>query len=314
MMAHRQRGVALLTAVVLVALATLTATAIAFNNAMTARRATAVFTATQAMLVAEGAEAMAAYALREDQKTSRLEDATYEAWSMPYGPVELDSGVVLQASLEDESGKFNINNLVDINGVADPLVREQFERLLASLGMETRWAALMTDWIDRDLQPTSPGGAEDSNYLGQNPPYRTANMPVTSVSELMALPGFGRDNYVMLLPYVTALPQGNRLNICDASGRLLDALIPGGKTEWDREPAGMAKKRETVCFPSLTDFEASVAPNDWKKYQKFVTRASQYYRLRTVVTIGTTRFTLYSLMHRDLGGQIRPVLRTFGTD
>ena len=42
MSAHRQRGVALLTAVVLVALATLTATAIAFNNAMTARRAAAV--------------------------------------------------------------------------------------------------------------------------------------------------------------------------------------------------------------------------------------------------------------------------------
>jgi general secretion pathway protein K len=312
MSAHRQRGVALLTAVVLVALATLTATAIAFNNAMTARRATAVFTATQALMVAEGAEAMAAYALREDRKANRT-DSISEAWAMPYGPVELDSGVVLQASLEDEMGKFNINNLIDGNGVAVPAARAQFEQLLASLGMETRWAALMTDWLDADQLPTQPDGAEDSNYLGQNPPYRTANTAITSVSELLALPGFGRDNYVKLLPYITALPPGTTINICDASGLLLDAVTPG-KKEWASDEAGLAKKRETDCFPSTNEFKATMTDEQYGNNSRYFSDNSRYFRLRTMVTIGTTRFTLYSLMNRDQGGQIRPVLRTFGTD
>jgi hypothetical protein len=42
--------------------------------------------------------------------------------------------------------------------------------------------------------------------------------------------------------------------------------------------------------------------------------SSFYFRLRSYITIGTTRLTLYSLIHRDPGGQIRPILRTFGTD
>jgi hypothetical protein len=41
--------------------------------------------------------------------------------------------------------------------------------------------------------------------------------------------------------------------------------------------------------------------------------SSNYFRLRSIITIGTSRFTLYSLLYnRD--GQVRPILRTFGTE
>jgi hypothetical protein len=45
-----------------------------------------------------------------------------------------------------------------------------------------------------------------------------------------------------------------------------------------------------------------------------VSTISYYFRLRTWITIGTTRFTLYSLIEQDAGGQIRPILRTLGTE
>ena len=69
-------------------------------------------------------------------------------------------------------------------------------------------------------------------YLGQNPPYLTANQYVTSASEILALPGFGHDNYAKLAPYITALPPGTALNVCTASGYVLDAFLPLGRQDF----------------------------------------------------------------------------------
>ena len=41
---------------------------------------------------------------------------------------------------------------------------------------------------------------------------------------------------------------------------------------------------------------------------------STFFRLTTRVTLGTTEFTLYSLLQRGAtGGKITPLLRSFGT-
>src|SRR5580698_8219817 len=65
-----QRGVALMTAIVLVAIAAVLATAIAFSSTMAARRATTMCGADQSLLAAEGAEAMAAYVLKQSLSSS----------------------------------------------------------------------------------------------------------------------------------------------------------------------------------------------------------------------------------------------------
>ena len=64
---------------------------------------------------------------------------------------------------------------------------------------------MLVDWIDPDNEPQTQG-AEDSAYLGQNPPYLAANHYMTSTTELLALPGFGRENYAKLAPFIAALP------------------------------------------------------------------------------------------------------------
>lgn len=311
--APRQRGIALVTALVLVAIATVLAAAIGFASAMSSRRASAVFGADQALLAAEGAEAMAAYALKQSATPPPGPDSLDQAWAQPYGPYELAPGVTLEfAQIEDQQGKFNINNLADGGGTDEESVKE-FQRLLSSLGLETKWAGILADWIDNDNNPNDPDGAEDSTYLGQTPPYRAANMPITSISELLALPGFGRDRYNRLAPYISALPPGTPINVCTASGLLLDAI--SGKTEYSVDLASLANSRqENGCFPSLSVYETSLSKQQQGALQTRVGQASQYYRLRTTITIGTARFNLYSLMYVDGGGQIRPILRTFGTE
>jgi general secretion pathway protein K len=221
--------------------------------------------------------------------------------------------VTLQfAQIEDQQGKFNINNLAS-NGGTDPHALQIFQQLLSELGLETKWAQLIADWVDTDTMPNDPDGAEDSVYLGQTPPYWAANEPVTSISELLALPGFGRDRYNRLAPYIAALPPGTAINLCTASGVLLDAI--SGKTEYSADPANLSSSRQqTGCFPTLAEFDASLSAAQVKEFAPyFGTPTSAYFRLRTFITIGSARYSLYSLLYVN-GGQIRPIIRTFGTE
>jgi len=312
-----QRGIALITALVLVAIATVLAATIGFATVMASKRASTVFGADQALLAAEGAEAMAAYALKQSASPSGP-DSLDQAWAQPYGPYELAPGVTLEyAQIEDQQGKFNINNLA-AGGVSDKLVEiPQFEHLLSELGLETRWAGILADWIDSDSTQNDPDGAEDSTYLSQTPPYRAANRPVSSISELLALPGFGRERYNRLAPYISALPAGTNgapttINVCTASGLLLDAI--SGKTEYSVDPAALAKSRQdNGCFPNVTVFNTSLSAQQQSMLGPRIGMSSSYYRLRMTITIGTARFNLYSLLKLD-GNQIRSILRTFGTE
>jgi general secretion pathway protein K len=316
MIRRTQHGIALLTAIVLVAIAAILATAIAFSSAMSARRASTVFGADQSLLVAEGAEAMAAYVLMQSGPNI-TQDALNQPWAQSYGPFQLLPGVTLDfLQLEDQQGKFNINNLAP-GGTSSASAMAEFSRLLQALGLETKWAPLIADWIDSNDTPNFPDGAEDSVYLGQSPPYRTANLPVTSVSELLALPGFGRDRYDRLSPYISALPPGTALNVCTASGVLLDAI--SGQNEYAANPPQLlARRQQEGCFPTLAVYQASLGGQTGSQQQAVGAMAlgqrTSYFRLRTFITIGTARFTLYSLLQRDGAGQIHVILRTFGTE
>jgi general secretion pathway protein K len=311
-----QRGIALLVAVLLVALGTILAAAIAYENAMTARRGIATYDFDQALLVQQGAEALAAYGLREVYRSDQQYTYANQGWAKPYGPLEVVPGVMLEASLEDMQARFNLNNLVRQDGTPDPVEVAAFQQLLAEVGLETKWAGFMIDWIDRDIVPSVPDGAEDSVYMGQSPPYRTPNRYITSISELLALPGFGRDRYLALAPYVAALPYGTTVNTCTASGVVLDAFL--GHSEFAGEQLPQNRQNAPACFPKLADYQSAFSNNPqlWGGVQKKIGNSSHYFRLTSLITIGSVEFNLYSLLYQDgqNGGAVRPILRSYTQD
>ena len=222
----------------------------------------------------------------------------------------------MQGSLEDMQGRFNLNNLgrTLANGQPDPQPMQQFQRLLASVGLETKWAGLARDWIDADTVPTNPDGAEDSVYTAQTPPYLTGNWPMTSPSELMALPGFDLAHYAKIAPYVTALPTANaQINVCTASAFVLESLAPTLNGEYSTNPDALVIGRKNGCFPDLNTFKATVGSANLSTINGQYADTSSYFLLTTRVTLGTSEFTLYSLLLRGRGGKVTPLLRSFGT-
>ncbi len=314
-MAHRQRGIAMLVAILLVALATILAAGIGFKSAMAARRGTATLALDESLLVAEAAEALAAYALREDLKAGKDIDYPGEEWSRPLGPVEVVPGITLEAYVEDVTGRFNLNSLVGADNKVNEDRLHDLERLMQNVDIEPKWASLIADWIDPDSIPLTDG-AEDSAYAAQNPPYRAPNTFISSASELLALPGFGRDRYIRIAPFVTALPPDATINVCSASGVLLDALIGEGHREFSVDPQRLAKTRESGCFPTLRDYPASFGADtqQWDREKDRVKQTSSYFRVTSIVTIGSADFALYSLLQRDQSLQIHVLMRSFTSD
>ena len=315
----RQRGIALLVAILLVALGTIIAAAIAYENAMTARRGAATLALDQSVLIGQASEALAAYGLREVWRSDKQHLYIGQGWDKPVGPVEVVPDVMLTASLEDLSGRFNLNSLVNADGTVNKVTFAAFQQLLTYLEIEPKWAGYIVDWIDPDIVPQTPDGAEDSVYMGQSPPYRTPNMYITSASELLALPGFGHDRYAKLAPYVVALPIDAKINICTASGMVLDAFIPG-RREFSLDPAGLQKNRESAgaCFPTTAEYQAAFETPPQGGTQTGTTlfvQNSSYFRLTSFVTIGATEFNLYSLLYQDpTTGSARPLLRSYTPD
>jgi general secretion pathway protein K len=322
-MRRRQRGVALIIALILVALAAILASKLTFDGFLERRRAVGVMAAEQALHFGLGAEALAADVLAQDLQTSGQQTTLAAPWAQPTMPLPItpeddpegEPIGTLQGELEDMQGRFNLNNLgrVLASGKQDPQPLEQFQRLLTAVGVEPKWAGLARDWIDADDIPGNPDGAEDSVYTSQTPPYRTGNWPMMSSSELMNLPGFGADRYRKIAPYVTALPTATAaVNVCTASVPVLESLAENLNGDFG-SPEVVANARKTSCFPDLTTFRSIVGPKSLAGLTNVYSSKSSYFRLTTRITLGTTEFTLYSLLLRGNGGKITPLLRSFGT-
>jgi general secretion pathway protein K len=340
----RQRGVALIIALILVALATILATKLTFDGFLERRRTIGVLAAEQALHFGMGAEALAADVLALDLQNSGKETVLTSPWAQPTQPLPItpqddpegEPIGTLQGELEDMQGRFNLNNLAHViqstgtagvggtavggpqaggipgNPQQDPQPLEQFQRLLAAVGVEPKWAAIARDWIDADDLPGSPDGAEDQVYTSQTPPYRTGNWPMMSPTELMNLPGFGADRYRKIAPYVTALPLATAtINICTAPSVVLESLADNLSGEYG--PELLANGRKTGCFPDLNAFRNVVGPKYLAAINGKFDSKSQFFRLTTRITLGTTEFTLYSLLVRGNGGKVTPLLRSFGT-
>jgi general secretion pathway protein K len=307
----RIRGVALITALLLTTLAGSVAAGLAWDNALDVRRTMVMLHRDQAIQVAVGSEGWVRSILRDDALQTQT-DHLDEVWATDIPALPIDSENVqgqIYGKLEDLQGRFNVNNLIDTNGQVDPAYFEQFQRLLAALALDPAIADATVDWLDPDQNETIPNGAEDPMYTGFVPAYRTADRPLSNITELAAVSGMDRISFEILLPHVTALPERTAINVNTASVQVLQSLGPN----IDLSTAeGLVDVREGGGFADISGtFAPLVAPD---LAQTGFSETSEYFQLKAVVQIDTVRVSLFTVFHRVSGsGEVTPILRSLGT-
>lgn len=219
---RRQRGVALVVAVLLVALATLIVASLIDTTDLAFARTRNLMREQQAYAYARGLETWALDGLRRDHNEEPGVDSNSDLWARPLPPFDVPGGK-LTGRLRERNGCFNLNHLV-ANGVEDPIARRRFERLLRALKLAPDLADAVVDYADGDGEP-APRGAEDMAYLLANPPRRAANQAFAHVSELRLVRGVDDETYRVLEAQVCAHPAESPINLNTATPAVLMSLV-----------------------------------------------------------------------------------------
>lgn len=307
--AQNQRGVALITAVLVTALAATAAVAMITRQQLDIRRTASVIDREQAYQYALGVEVWAQQILARDKRDNSVDNLD-EDWAKVLPPIAVDGGAVT-GRLEDLQGRFNLNNLVNAEGKRSEEDVKRFERLLETLELNKELALVVLDWIDRDIEPSYPG-AEDPEYLGGDPPYRTANAPFASVSELRLVKGISREDYARLEPHVAALPFRTAVNVNTASAPVIRAAIQSITLE---DAQALVEARKGSPFDKFEAFEQhsvlagrGISPSE----KEALSVSSSCFMLYASTQFGRGRVDLASMLRRDEGGAVRVVARSQG--
>lgn len=301
-----QRGVALLSAVLVVALAVLLVAGLLDAGEASRARTRNSLRAEQTWQLVMGLEGWAAAALRRDESEAAGVDGPGEAWSTPLPPIRIPGGEI-RGRLRDASGCLNLNRL-HAAGADAPLAMAAFERLLAALRLDPTLAQRLADWLDADAIPRS-GGAEDTLYAQRRPPYRTASGPLSHVSELRLVAGFDGEVYERIAPHVCALPATTAGNLNFASRPLWMSLDP----RITEAMAGRLWREGRARYRSLDEVrealrEEGVEPVDLTAWST----ASRFLVLDAEIEIDGVSYAYASLLERDARGiQVR--VRTRGS-
>jgi len=312
-----QRGVALFTALLIVALATIIAVEMIWSLNLNLRRSEGLLSRDQAIQFALGAEDWARDILAEDARDDGPQgaDSLEEAWAQRLPPLLIEGGT-LEGFIEDLQGRFNLNNLVNPrSGELDELHYGQFQRLLQVLELDPALADAVVDWIDPDSLAELQG-AEDDAYTSRQPPYRAANYPFVSPTELLAVQGFDAEVYAAVAPHVAALPvaaggdgsEFTRINVNTATEAVLLSLSPQVTIT---EMESWLEERPFNDLQRFAAFQEQTVPAIDRMPPAGL--GSRYFRLYVAVTVGTTRVTMYSLLDRSGAGVVTR-LRSFDTD
>jgi general secretion pathway protein K len=250
---NRERGIAAITAILIVAVAATAATLMLAQQSAMLDQTMLVTSRAQADMYARAGLDWARGTLLEDARTSGSFDSLGEAWAQPIVGLPIERAVV-SGLITDEQGKFNLNNLVAANGAKSLKDVEIFQQLLSSQGLPPELADTVLDWIDSD-DAASTAGAEDAYYLSLKRPYRAANRPMVQVEELYRVRGFDAAAVAKLRPFVTALPERTSVNVNTASEALLDVVLP-----LPRETVALLVKQRVA-----TPFVSTQALAQWAK-------------------------------------------------
>jgi len=259
----RQRGAAIVTALLIVALATTIVSALFARQSATVRTIENRLAITQARWIERAAIDWARVILRQDARSSST-DHLGEPWAVPVADTRvnasvgaggaLDSGATpatLSGQILDMQGRFNLANVVP-GGRVDPVEAAALATLLTLVGQPS---SLAEPLIAR-LVAATPVVKETAGVGSVNPSRPTA-FPIRRAADLLTVPGFDAVAVAALEPLIVMLPRAAPLNINTASAEVIAARTSGMELSQAR---AFVAARERIPFRDLTDANQAYDP------------------------------------------------------
>jgi len=300
-----QSGIALITAMLVVSLATITAVAMTSEQQIFFRRTENVLFHEQAWLYLLGAEDWAKHVLIRDRKDNET-DSKQDDWATVLPPIPVEGGTV-GGSIEDLQGRFNINNLA--SGDDKSIDFQRFKQLLQDNDIKQNVANAVLDWLDEDQDARFPDGAEDVDYLQGDRSYRAANRIMQSTSELLFVKGITYEDFEKIELSLVALPGVTDININTAPISVLKMIVQGLS---DADAEKLVTDREDTPFTSIEDFLKHPSLAGKKVKSNGLDVKSQYFLVSAYSRFGRANSTLLSILFRPDDKSVKTLVRSQG--
>jgi general secretion pathway protein K len=291
----KQTGVAIISALLVVALSAILVSGILWRQQVQIRRIENQRLLSQAQWISRGALDWTRLILRSEGDTSAGITYLGGVWGVPIaktrlsdflgqiGEVRASEGAAtyLSGSIEDAESKFNLRNLVSspVPGILQLNVEQiaAFQRLLVELGLSGQLAQSTAVQLRNGLghsatrfqsqtttaggSVTPEGGATGGNTFTNKPGIEdddntgVAPLQMNSVDSLLDVPGFTPEMITRLRPFVTYLPTNTAVNMNTATAEVIAAVVPGMSLS---NAQAFVARRQTVFFHNVGDVQLAL--------------------------------------------------------
>jgi len=288
----RQRGMAVIAALVVVAAAAIAAAAILEDQALLVDTLTVERDRTDAKWILRGGLDWSRAILLDDARRNAVTRKN-AVWAQPIAGLEIATPdgmrkAYFSGQIEDEQGKYNIRRLAE-QGAVQPREVAVLRRLLASLGMQESLA-----WAVAGRVAGAQGG-----------PGRPRTLPgLRTLDDLAGLEGMSPGAAAALSGYLTVLPQKTPINVNTASAEVLSAGIPGLDLGQARDLAGQRDRGQ--WFRDGADFYQRMGKAGAANGHPVGVR-SEWFKVTGQVVIHDTPVAMQALLHRQ--GDDPPVIQ-----
>jgi general secretion pathway protein K len=237
-----------------------------------------------------------------DKQAGEFFDGPTDLWALPIKNYAIGDGV-LNAQIEDERGKLNLNDLAANPG--DELMQktkvQRVKRLFELLQISPDLVDALVDWVDQDDIP-QPAGAESLYYRSQNPAYRAANTALHALGDLRLVKGFTPEIVDRLSRYVTTYPPegGALLNLNTADPLVMQALDPRITQPMAMEIVQGRPYKSSKDLDGVISFQPIAME---LRARQFYDVKSDMFSVRMAITVNeTTKSSLAILQRNDANG------------
>ncbi len=301
-----QRGAALLTAMIIVALIAVLASSMVWQQWRAIQVEAAERARTQSAWVLSGALDWARLILREDARTGGT-DHLGEPWAVPLAEARLSTFLAadkentedapdafLSGSITDANNRYNLTNLVS-GGKIDPLELQALQRLCETIGLSVDVATRVSNGLRDASPPPPPEPAASGASAAATTVTAPANPPLMprSAAQLSWM-GIEPGALQTLEPYVVILTERTFVNVNTAPREVLVAAVPGLDLATAER---IVQSRQRVPIRSKADLQALAPSLPTTSFDRVAT-ASNFFEVRGRLRLGDVVLEQRSLVQR----------------
>jgi len=303
----RERGVAVITALLLTTLAISIVASLFWQQQVQVRSMENQRLHLQTKWILRGALDWATLVLFQDGIDHPNYTSLDQVWATPLADTRLDQYVerervegenfdaTLSGNITDACSRYNLYNLATGRGQLEPTQVAILGRLLRNLQLDSGLARRVAGFASAGMPAVAPPDGSDPAAQAQQVPVTGAPIKILQVDDLLGVQGVTPAIVERLRPFVTVLPGTTPVNVNTAPAEVLAAVLDISVSEANT----LIVRRKQAAWRDYNNFKAQVAQNRNIPSNNVVDTKSEWFLVESHIRLDRAALDAQALIQRS---------------